>query len=91
MTEAQIELPFLTSFITVFVWGSHADGKLGVVTKGDLALPQRLDRLSYFGGARVVQLAAGADHTAVLTEDGALWLWGFGQVSLLFLMGLTQD
>jgi hypothetical protein len=67
----------------VLVWGSHADGKLGLGDGGaDQPAPHRLES---FGGLRVVGLAAGADHTAAITEDGGLWLWGFGQVTLLFL------
>ena len=32
-----------------------------------------------FGGARVVAAAAGDFHSAAVTEDGALWTWGFGR------------
>ena len=33
-----------------------------------------------FGGASVVVAAAGHNHSAAVTEDGALWTWGAGTV-----------
>ena len=36
-----------------------------------------------FGGARIVAAAAGASHSAAVTEDGALWTWGAGQYGRL--------
>jgi len=42
-----------------------------------------------FGGAKAILAAGGGSHTAVVTLDGALWVWGdgcWGKVSsLLFL------
>lgn len=80
----------LTRAGAVLVWGSHADGKLGLGDDGgDQQAPHRLES---FGGLRVVGLAAGADHTAAITEDGGLWLWGFGQHGALgFAEGANEN
>ncbi|ELR12877.1 regulator of chromosome condensation (RCC1) repeat domain containing protein [Acanthamoeba castellanii str. Neff] len=65
-------------------------GKLGLGDDGgDQQAPHRLES---FGGLRVVGLAAGADHTAAITEDGGLWLWGFGQHGALgFAEGANEN
>ena len=36
-----------------------------------------------FDGARVMAAAAGLDHSAAVTEDGALWSWGHGRYARL--------
>jgi len=75
----------LTRSGQVFVWGSYADGRLGLNNEessrrlGDVREPRLLDQATSFGGSVVLKIASGADHSAALTEDGVLWLWGFGQ------------
>ena len=64
------------------------DGALWACGAGDLGrlgLNDEADRLVFervgagaFGGARVVAAAAGWQHSAAVTEDGALWTWGNG-------------
>jgi alpha-tubulin suppressor-like RCC1 family protein len=88
----------LTRAGAVLVWGSHADGKLGLgdpvvsaEARSDLLAPHRLKEEA-FAGLGVVGLAAGADHTAAITEDGGLWLWGFGQHGALgFAEGTNEN
>jgi hypothetical protein len=52
---------------------------------GELGLNDLADRLVFervvtgaVGGARVVAAAAGKEHSAAVTDDGALWTWGDG-------------
>lgn len=80
----------LTQAGEVFIWGSYADGKLGLGEdhKGDMVSPCHLDA---FDGLRVIQLAAGPDHTAVITEDRGLYLWGFGQHGALGFVEGTNE
>jgi alpha-tubulin suppressor-like RCC1 family protein len=43
-----------------------------------------------FGGSAVVMAACGADHTLVLTHDGALWACGWGERGELGLNDLAD-
>ena len=56
-------------------WGGH--GQLGLNDEADRHAFERVGA-GAFGGARVVAAAAGVSHSAVVTEDGALWTWGNG-------------
>jgi alpha-tubulin suppressor-like RCC1 family protein len=57
-------------------------GRLGL---NDEANRRRFERVGAvaFGGARVVAAAAGENHSAVVTEDGALWTSGLGHYGRL--------
>lgn len=75
--------------IALHAWGSNERGQLGVVvvddaaatvsTKDELESPSRaliqVDAKKGWGGT-VRQLAAGGAHSALLTDDGHLFLWG---------------
>ena len=61
------------------LWACGAGGS------GQLGLNDVADRFDFervgagaFGSARVVAAAAGDRHSAAVTEDGALWTWGYG-------------
>ena len=58
--------------------GDGGDGQLGLNDKGNRRRFQRVGA-GAFGGARVVAAAAGGEHSAAVTEDGALWTWGCGE------------
>jgi alpha-tubulin suppressor-like RCC1 family protein len=61
------------------------DGALwacGYGRNGQLGFNHRSSRFEFrrvvaFGGAKVVTAAAGSAHSAAVTEDGALWTWGY--------------
>ena len=57
--------------------GRGEDGQLGL---DDGANRLRFERVGAgaFGGARIVAVAAGGNHSAAVTEDGTLWTWGYG-------------
>eukprot|EP00127_Corallochytrium_limacisporum_P004356 Clim_evm39s158 gene=Clim_evmTU39s158 len=72
----------------VYVSGSHAKGQLGV---GDSVIPLRdpgtqiFVRVSIGGNERIRKIAAGWEHTLVLTTEGKVYGWGhngFGQLGL---------
>ena len=56
--------------------GCGRDGRLGLNDEADRHVFERVGA-GAFGGARVVAAAAGDSHSAAVTEDGALWTWGF--------------
>tara|TARA_B100001142_G_scaffold267529_1_gene272323 strand:- start:2645 stop:4084 length:1440 start_codon:yes stop_codon:yes gene_type:complete len=57
--------------------GEGRFGRLGLNDTVKRRVFERV-RAETFGGARVVAAAAGNKHSAAVTDDGALWTWGFG-------------
>ena len=71
---------------TVMCWGSNAYGQLGMGDRKDRATPARaLTVVSVDGDAafRVKLVAAGHFHSALVSEDGQLWTWGWGRAGQL--------
>jgi uncharacterized delta-60 repeat protein len=74
----------LTGSGEVWSWGSQRFGELGngsVVAyspnKNHIKkTPQNIT--SKFGGAKIIQIAAGAFHTLALDSNGTVWTWGYG-------------
>ncbi|GMF12517.1 unnamed protein product [Phytophthora lilii] len=66
---------------TVYAWGSATHGKLGVGPIGAkesfTLAPMVLSSLTSIG-IRVRKIACGPSHSALLTVDGALFVWGCG-------------
>lgn len=62
---------------TVSAWGNGGDGRLGTGRFGDESRPCRVVSPDGSGLlSDVVSLAAGAGHTAAVTADGRLFVWG---------------
>ncbi|CAE7237268.1 UVR8 [Symbiodinium sp. CCMP2592] len=57
----------------LWTWGCNDDGQLGVGDTKDRAAPVKVS----VNGQKVVAVAAGYWHTAVITESGELWTWGY--------------
>uniref|UniRef100_A0A0D9VH12 RCC1-like domain-containing protein n=1 Tax=Leersia perrieri TaxID=77586 RepID=A0A0D9VH12_9ORYZ len=66
----------------VHSWGRNQNGQLGLGNTEDSLLPQKIQA---FEGVRVKMIAAGAEHTAAVTEDGDLYGWGWGRYGNLGL------
>ncbi|KAG3185138.1 hypothetical protein PC128_g13417 [Phytophthora cactorum] len=66
---------------TVYAWGSATHGKLGIgpvqVKESFTLAPLALSSLTSLG-VRVRKIACGPSHSALLTVDGALFVWGCG-------------
>ncbi|KAL3665627.1 hypothetical protein V7S43_009661 [Phytophthora oleae] len=66
---------------TVYAWGSATLGKLGIgpvqVNESFTLAPIVLSSLTSLG-LRVRKIACGPSHSALLTVDGALFVWGCG-------------
>ncbi|KAG9457082.1 hypothetical protein H6P81_001590 [Aristolochia fimbriata] len=68
-------------------WGRNQNGQLGLGTLEDSLLPQPIQA---FKGIPVKMIAAGAEHTAAVTEDGDLYGWGWGRYGNLGLGDRTD-
>ncbi|KAG8373675.1 hypothetical protein BUALT_Bualt11G0049300 [Buddleja alternifolia] len=63
-------------------WGRNQNGQLGLGTTEDSLVPQKIGA---FQDISVKMVAAGAEHTAAVTEDGELYGWGWGRYGNLGL------
>ncbi|GER49683.1 regulator of chromosome condensation family protein [Striga asiatica] len=63
-------------------WGRNQNGQLGLGTTEDSLVPRKIEA---FQGISVKMVAAGAEHTAAVTEDGQLYGWGWGRYGNLGL------
>ncbi|MDR2017583.1 MAG: hypothetical protein LBQ00_01675 [Syntrophobacterales bacterium] len=70
----------LTKDGTVWAWGDNAYGQLGDGTTAQKNTPvpvyQPPQKLSLIKPPPFTALAAGADHSLALKEDGTVWAWG---------------
>ncbi len=57
---------------SLYLWGSNNDGQLGNGEKGDKAYKTTPIKIM----DHVVSVSLGEEHTAAITEDGSLYLWG---------------
>ncbi|KAL0378192.1 UNVERIFIED_CONTAM: Ultraviolet-B receptor UVR8, partial [Sesamum radiatum] len=63
-------------------WGRNQNGQLGLGSTEDSLVPRKIEA---FQGISVKMVAAGAEHTAAVTEDGQLYGWGWGRYGNLGL------
>ncbi len=66
---------FLTSEGHVYTWGYGHDGQLGHGTKTHLSVPQKIEDIKF----RAKKVVCGGGHTAVIGEQGDLYLFGRGR------------
>ena len=60
----------------LFSWGRNKNGQLGIgyLNKHKIYKPQLID---YFNNKTIVQVCCGDQHSAVLTSDNCVHLWGY--------------
>ncbi|CAL0319733.1 unnamed protein product [Lupinus luteus] len=63
-------------------WGRNQNGQLGLGTTEDSLVPQKIQ---IFQGLPIKMVAAGAEHSVAITEDGELYGWGWGRYGNLGL------
>jgi alpha-tubulin suppressor-like RCC1 family protein len=63
----------------LFAWGYGGGGRLGTKDASNRLVPTRV-RAQHLGNSKVVMAAAGSSHSSALTEEGALYTWGPGEV-----------
>ncbi|KAL9233360.1 hypothetical protein vseg_008375 [Gypsophila vaccaria] len=66
----------------VMSWGRNQNGQLGLNSTEDSLIPQKIQT---FQGIPVKMVAAGAEHSAAVTEAGELYGWGWGRYGNLGL------
>jgi hypothetical protein len=64
----------------LFIWGEGNDGKLGHGDESDQDTPKRVEGLV---GVKVTMVSCGYAHTAVCTEDGRMYTFGWGECGQL--------
>ena len=65
---------------SVWAWGEGDGGKLGLNDEQKRLTPMLVGP-EHFAGASVATVAGGYDHSAAVTEGGALYTWGQGEAS----------
>lgn len=69
----------------VYSWGSNPHGQLGLPIKGNQQFPAKVD----FGPQeKIVMVSAGVTHSAALSDDGVVWVWGMNEN---FQLGLDAE
>ncbi|CAK8567957.1 unnamed protein product [Lathyrus sativus] len=63
-------------------WGRNQNGQLGLGTTDDSLVPQKIQT---FQGIPIKMVAAGAEHSVAITENGELYGWGWGRYGNLGL------
>lgn len=63
-------------------WGRNQNGQLGLGNTEDSLVPRKIQG---FQGIAVKMVAAGAEHTVAVTEDGKVYGWGWGRYGNLGL------
>jgi len=64
---------------TVWAWGEGGHGQLGVHSNNDHTVPYQVHgpgNVRYLTG--IIKVAAGANFSLAVKEDGSLWAWGEG-------------
>lgn len=65
---------------SVWAWGKGNGGRLGLNDEQNRTTPMLVGP-EHFAGASVATVAGGYDHSAAVTEGGALYTWGQGEAS----------
>ena len=67
----------LTSSGRVFTWGGNEFGQLGDGTTVPQNLPIDITSKFKLYGAKIIKVFSGDSHTAAITNDGRLYIWGY--------------
>ena len=70
----------------LWTWGYNDDGELGIGDTTDRHAPVKVS----VNGQKIVAVAAGAYHTAAITDSGELWTWGWNGYGQLGIGGTTN-
>ena len=76
----------ITDFGELWTWGSNGHGRLGIGDTTSRYAPVKVS----VNGQKIVSVAAGAFHTAAITDSGELWTWGYNAYGQLGV-DTTQD
>jgi alpha-tubulin suppressor-like RCC1 family protein len=74
----------LTSTNELFAFGTNAGGELGTGETSDFKkLPVAVNMTNILPYGQIIALSVGDDHSAVLTDQGAMFAWGNNEFSQL--------
>ena len=63
---------------SLYLWGSSTSGKLGLKVQTNVETYAVVPTITTFPNpVRIRKVSCGAGHTAALTSDGALYVWGW--------------
>lgn len=77
VSTGQYHLGFITKDHAVYTAGLDEDGRLGQSSISDNELPRRLSFND--ANAKITALNCGSRHSLAVTEDGAVYSWGYSQ------------
>ena len=67
----------VTKYGDLYMWGHNGDGQLGIHSDVDSKVPVKVnDSASPLPEKSVKYVALGSDHSAAITKDGSLYMWG---------------
>ncbi len=68
----------------LYGWGNNSSDKLGFAhVENYVTTPTRIGSFGNSTSTRVVDVAAGTNHSAVVLADGSVWTWGLNNVGQL--------
>lgn len=73
----------LTDDGQVYSWGSNEYGQLGGTGNSTSNVPIKVTTHGDLAGKVVTQIAAGAFHSLILTDDGKMFAWGYNAMGAL--------
>jgi len=71
----------------IYTWGDNRHKQLGVELPEGVTFTPEIQPLRSLNLKKVIQIAAGASHSMVLTESGEVYSWGMGAIGSLGLGG----
>ncbi|XP_044743176.1 X-linked retinitis pigmentosa GTPase regulator-like [Chrysoperla carnea] len=60
----------------IYTFGNNSDGQLGQSNTIDKDIPTKIEDSPTKSNGKIIQVSAGSNHSAVLTEKGRLYIWG---------------
>jgi hypothetical protein len=88
IAQGELHTLLLTDEGVVYSYGSGDGGRLGHGSSNNEPYPRLIQRLK---NKRVVQIACGGRHSAAVTADGLLYMWGDGSMGQLGLKGTESS
>jgi len=74
----------------LYGFGSNRNGQLGLGTTNNQLLPALLDKVHVFAGENVASVSCGHSHTACVTNNDRLFVWGCGEQGQLGVENFTS-